>query len=159
MAAQTTGSIVIVGNAAHTLHPVAGQGFNLTLRDITALARCIQDSVIAADDTSIADLAEALMRYEAMRLPDQRMTIAMTELLVDVFMRRRRSSTGRNEDQVQLPSALINAVRASRRLGFAALNALPPLRKEFAQAAMGLWTPDYLQPIQDGSSVQVETRS
>ncbi len=49
MTQQIKGSVVFVGNAAHTLHPVAGQGFNLGLRDVATLAQCIAQEGLTPD--------------------------------------------------------------------------------------------------------------
>lgn len=72
--------LVRVGNAAQTLHPVAGQGFNLGLRDVWKLAEVIAD-------TPLEDLGSAafLTRYRALRRWDVGGGIAMTDLLVELF--------------------------------------------------------------------------
>ena len=69
---------VWLGNAAQTLHPVAGQGFNLALRDVWALADTL---------TGVADPGEPtlLARYAQRRLLDRRSTIGFTDSLVRVF--------------------------------------------------------------------------
>jgi 2-octaprenyl-6-methoxyphenol hydroxylase len=69
---------VWLGNAAQTLHPVAGQGFNLALRDIWELARTLR----GADDPGAPDLLEA---YARGRLVDRRGAIGFTDLLLDSF--------------------------------------------------------------------------
>ncbi|WP_374402654.1 FAD-dependent monooxygenase [Niveibacterium sp.] len=69
---------VWLGNAAQTLHPVAGQGFNLALRDVWALAETLTD---AGDPGEPALLA----RYAQRRLLDRRSTIGFTDSLVRVF--------------------------------------------------------------------------
>jgi 2-octaprenyl-6-methoxyphenol hydroxylase len=70
---------VWLGNAAQTLHPVAGQGFNLALRDVTQLARLLQEN--PADCGSAALLA----RHAALRQSDRRNTIGFTDSLVRIF--------------------------------------------------------------------------
>lgn len=70
---------VWLGNAAQTLHPVAGQGFNLALRDVSQLARLLEDS--SADCGNAALLA----RHAAARRLDRRSTIGFTDGLVRLF--------------------------------------------------------------------------
>lgn len=67
---------VFIGNAAHTLHPIAGQGFNLGLRDVASLAECILKYGI--NETM-------LERYEAMRRHDQNAIQLFTDNLVRIF--------------------------------------------------------------------------
>ncbi len=72
--------LVRIGNAAQTLHPVAGQGFNLGLRDVWKLAGCVMDGPREALGGS-----DFLSRYRAQRRGDVGGGIAMTDLLVEVF--------------------------------------------------------------------------
>lgn len=72
------GRVVIVGNAAHAIHPVAGQGFNLALRDVTLLAELLS----AQDD---APIEETLANYQAMRTQDARRVYRFTDTLVKIF--------------------------------------------------------------------------
>jgi 2-octaprenyl-6-methoxyphenol hydroxylase len=91
--AQTSaGRCVIIGNAAQGLHPVAGMGFNLGLRDVACLAEVIaQHGADDADDAGHADRdadvgAPAVLReYDAWRASDRRAIIAFTDGLVRVF--------------------------------------------------------------------------
>lgn len=76
MPQQVQGRVVFVGNAAHTLHPVAGQGFNLGLRDIAMLAQCI-----ATYGVTFA----ALESYQKNRQHDQKAIIQFTDGLVSLF--------------------------------------------------------------------------
>lgn len=76
MPCQTKWPIVFVGNASHTLHPVAGQGFNLGLRDVAALAQCI---------LSFGLQPSMLQQYESMRYTDQSIITKFTDLLIKVF--------------------------------------------------------------------------
>ena len=62
---------VILGNAAHAIHPVGAQGFNLGLRDVAVLAEVLADAVRRDAVATIGDL-DALRRYSAWRAPDQR---------------------------------------------------------------------------------------
>ncbi|MFI9655259.1 FAD-dependent monooxygenase [Guyparkeria sp. GHLCS8-2] len=74
--------LVVLGNAAHALHPVAGQGFNLCLRDIRDLAR-----VLRADRGGAVDPGDPsrLARYRSLRQADYRRTIGLTDGLVRGF--------------------------------------------------------------------------
>ncbi len=72
------GRTVQLGNAAQTLHPVAGQGLNLGLRDSAVLARMLAD-------TDAAGLEAALRRYDLARLPDRAMLLGLTDLLARGF--------------------------------------------------------------------------
>ncbi len=102
---------VWIGNAAQTLHPVGGQGFNLALRDIFELARCLAD---AADPGAPATLA----RYAASRRTDRRAAIGFTDALVRVF-----SNNG-------------PLLRHARGAGLLALDLVPPLRSFLARRMM-----------------------
>ena len=103
------GRTVRIGNAAQTLHPVAGQGLNLGLRDAHALLAALR----GADD-----IDRALKRAEWQRAPDRWATIATTDFLA-------RSFTW------QLPGA-----PSLRGLGLAALQAAPPLQRWLAHRMM-----------------------
>jgi 2-octaprenyl-6-methoxyphenol hydroxylase len=105
--------IVLVGNAAQALHPVAGQGFNLGMRDVEALAKCIRES----DRESLGSSA-MLSRYRALRRWDVNGGIALTDLLVRGFS---------NNDPL---------LRAGRGLSLAALDFLPPVRNWLARKMM-----------------------
>jgi 2-octaprenyl-6-methoxyphenol hydroxylase len=107
----------IIGNAAHTLHPIAGQGFNLGIRDVAALAEVIANAHRAGAD--IGDLA-VLDRYADWRRWDQRRTIAFTDALNRLFA------------NPLLP------LRAARNLGLLAFDLCPPVKRLFARQMMGL---------------------
>ncbi|MDN5937274.1 MAG: 2-octaprenyl-6-methoxyphenyl hydroxylase, partial [Salinisphaera sp.] len=72
---------VLVGNAGHTLHPAAAQGFNLALRDVAVLARLLS----VPGDPGAADLIEAW--FEARR-PDQQRVSSFTDAIVRLFSNR-----------------------------------------------------------------------
>lgn len=105
--------ILRVGNAAQTLHPVAGQGFNLGLRDAWHLAQQVWDG----DQVALGS-AEFCKRYQAKRGPDVRGGMRMTDLMVELF----------SNDNFML--------RHGRGLGLALMDALPPLKKAFARKMM-----------------------
>ncbi len=94
---------VWLGNAAQTLHPVAGQGFNLALRDIWELARA---SGVAADPGA----PEVLAAYARGRQADRRGAIGFTNLLLDSF------------------ASGFAPLKHARGAGLLALDLLPPLR-------------------------------
>jgi len=110
------GRQVRIGNAAQTLHPVAGQGLNLGLRDAYALATALRDAVDA--QPAAPDLDGALSRVAWQRAPDRWAMIAATDFLA-------RSFTW------QAPG-----VAALRGLGMAVLEALPPLKNALARRMM-----------------------
>jgi 2-octaprenyl-6-methoxyphenol hydroxylase len=105
----TDGRTVRIGNAAQTLHPVAGQGLNLGLRDAFELVHALAHR---------ADVAAVLKRLEWQRGPDRWAMIAATDFLA-------RSFTWK------LPGA-----GAARGLGIAALQALSPLKSALARQMM-----------------------
>jgi 2-octaprenyl-6-methoxyphenol hydroxylase len=76
MPQQIKWPVVFVGNAAHTLHPVAGQGFNLGLRDVAFLAQCIAQYGL---NQSMSD------EYLKLRLGDQKNIISFTNSLIGLF--------------------------------------------------------------------------
>lgn len=76
---QVFNRVVFIGNAAHTLHPVAGQGFNLGLRDAAMLAQCLlQDGLTT----------KALQQYQQSRRYDQTMITRLTDGLIELFNSR-----------------------------------------------------------------------
>ncbi len=104
--------LVRIGNAAQTLHPVAGQGFNLGLRDAWELAQAILDA--PTDPGAAATLA----RYAASRQRDTLPGMGFTDALVEIFSR----------DWTPL--------RRARGLGLFALQAVPPLKHFVARRMM-----------------------
>ncbi len=110
---------VLVGNAAHGLHPVAAQGFNLGMRDVAALCDCIADALDKDPDADIGALS-ILNRYAAWREPDQQKLVSFTDGLVRLFGSRRDS------------------VRVLRNLGMLGFDLIPGVRRTFARHTMGL---------------------
>lgn len=83
VAAQTVSHrLALVGNAAQTLHPIAGQGFNLALRDVMSLAENLAAAVAKNQD---AGSYPVLAAYQQQRARDKAMTIGMTDGLVTLF--------------------------------------------------------------------------
>ena len=110
--------VALIGNAAHTLHPIAGQGFNLGIRDVAALAEVIADAWRSGAD--IGDLS-ILQRYADWRRWDQRRTLAFTDALNRLFANP------------------LGPVRIARNLGLLAFDRLPLIKHEFARQTMGLY--------------------
>lgn len=79
---QVRPRLALIGNAAHTVHPVAGQGFNLGLRDVAALAEILTDTLRAGED--IGGFM-TLRRYAAGRRRDNQVTAGFTNGLIRVF--------------------------------------------------------------------------
>jgi 2-octaprenyl-6-methoxyphenol hydroxylase len=105
--------VVIVGNAAHSIHPVAGQGFNLALRDIAILT----DLIASADDAGDRNL---LQSYVEQRQDDARRVYRFTDSLVKIFSNN---------------SAALGHLRAA---GLVAVGLIPLLRHQLARQSMGL---------------------
>lgn len=113
---QVRSHLVVLGNAAHSLHPIAGQGFNLSLRDAHALAQTLLSS-----DALPGDLA-TLQAYREMQRLDQQLTVGFSDRVTRLF----------SNDQP--------LIAASRNLGLLGLDLLPPAKRWFARQAMGLGT-------------------
>jgi len=76
------GRVLLIGNAAHTLHPIAGQGFNIGLRDIAALYDWLQNALDEGQDIGEPKLLE---KYQQQRQADWHKTITATDSLVKLF--------------------------------------------------------------------------
>ena len=118
-AEQVRRNVVVVGNAAHSLHPVAGQGFNLSLRDVAALAARLNIARIQQKDIGALEVLED---YQQQQLVDQRNTLIFSDSLTKFF-----SGT-----------SSISAV--TRNSGLLALDLVPQLRHGFAKFGMGMAT-------------------
>lgn len=116
--ALTAPRAVLLGNAAHGLHPVAAQGFNLGLRDVAALADLVADD--AEDGGADPGDGELLARYARWRQRDQAKLVRFTDGLVRLFGSRSRP---------------IGLLRDAGMLGF---DLLPGVRRLFARHTMGL---------------------
>lgn len=116
-ARYTAERLALVGDAAHGIHPIAGQGLNLGFRDVAALAEAVIEAVNAGADPGDAAV---LARYQAARRPDSLVMLGATHALERLF------------------SSRLPPVRIARRLGIAAVDRLPGLKRFFATRAMGL---------------------
>ena len=116
------GRVVVVGNAANTVHPVSAQGFNLGLRDAAGLIDALTEQVLAGDKSQL-DVPHALLHYQATRLPDQQATCRYTDTLARTFAHP------------------VSLVRAFSGLGLAVHAASPTLRRRLVRAAMGFRDP------------------
>jgi len=114
---QAVGRVVLMGNAAHTIHPVAGQGFNLCLRDADVLVRFLIQHLTQSDD--IGD-PENLLAYEQSRLKDQQRVIKFCDSVVRGFS---------NQNPV---------LKLLRNTGLVAFDVVPGIKPLVANYAMGL---------------------
>lgn len=117
---QVRRNLIIMGNAAHSLHPVAGQGFNLSLRDANALSIILQQAQSKGQPIGSLDVLE---RYTESQSVDQRNTIFFSDNLTKFF------------SGSSAPAATI------RNFGLISLDLLPPLRHRLARFGMGLAAP------------------
>lgn len=113
---QVRSRVVVIGNAAHALHPVAGQGFNLALRDVARLSAVLADAAAAGED--FHEL-EVLSRYSEGQQPDQQRTVAFSDQLPGLFAHRDP------------------ALGLLREFGLFALDLSPGLKKEFVRQTAG----------------------
>jgi 2-octaprenyl-6-methoxyphenol hydroxylase len=106
--------VVLIGNAAHNLHPIAGQGFNLGLRDVAVLA-----DLVASANQDCGD-AHNLFDYKQWRLDDQDDVIAATTNLVTLFSNN---------------NPLLGHLRGA---SLSVMESIPPLKHWLATKSMGL---------------------
>lgn len=109
--------LALVGDAAHGMHPIAGQGLNAGLRDVAALAHVISHAVRRGEDFASPMV---LARYEQWRRFDTATLLGATDVFNRLFS---------NDNPL---------LRAGRDLGMAALNAIPSARRTFIREAAGL---------------------
>ncbi|WP_445660175.1 2-octaprenyl-6-methoxyphenyl hydroxylase [Acinetobacter sp. F16] len=114
---QAIGRVVLMGNAAHTIHPVAGQGFNLCMRDAYVLVRSLKEQL-----SKSADIGEPsmLLAYEEARLTDQQRVIKFCDTVVRGFSNQ---------------NPLLKLVRNT---GLLAFDMIPGVKPLVANYAMGL---------------------
>jgi 2-octaprenyl-6-methoxyphenol hydroxylase len=116
-ASHVADRLAVVGNAAQAMHPIAGQGFNLGLRDAASLAEVIADSRVAG--TLDAGAAGTLAAYAAWREEDQRRVVAFTDGLVRLF------------------ASPLGLARGLRSAGLIAFDAFPPAKSAMARLSVG----------------------
>lgn len=114
---QAIGRVVLMGNAAHTIHPVAGQGFNLCLRDADVLVRFLSNHLKTSGDIGDQELLKA---YEQARLIDQQRVIKFCDTVVRGFSH-------------QNP-----VLKFVRNTGLIAFDIIPGIKPIVATYAMGL---------------------
>ena len=109
--------LALVGDAAHGMHPIAGQGMNMGIRDVAALAEVIVDARRLGLDCGSPQVLE---RYQRWRRFDTMLMLGLTDGLDRLF------------------SNDVAPLRLARRLGLAAVNKLPDAKRFFMRHAMGL---------------------
>lgn len=114
---QVRPRLALIGNAAHTLHPIAGQGFNLGLRDVAVLAQVVADAALAGQDIGTMPV---LQRYSQWRHWDHRKVIGLTDTLTRLF------------SNPLAPVALL------RNAGLIAVDLLPPLKRILTRQTLGV---------------------
>ena len=120
-ATEATGlRIALIGNAMHTLHPVAGQGFNLGIRDVMILADLLKIAKQQGDDLGATHL---LHQFAERRKQDQQQVIRITDAMARGFTSQ------------FLPAVCL------RQLGLVVVDSLPGLKSRLARQMMGLNTP------------------
>ena len=115
---QVRSGLVVLGNAAHSLHPIAGQGYNLSLRDAEALAMSLLGTSARPGDLGV------LQNYYRKQAMDQRFTVGFSDRLTQLFGDDARLSI------------------AARNFGLLGLDLLPPAKGWFARQAMGMGVRD-----------------
>ncbi|WP_321276301.1 FAD-dependent monooxygenase [Thiomicrorhabdus indica] len=117
------GCVVLMGNAAHTQHPVAAQGLNLGIKDVfefvAALDRFGNQFNRPVDLSNPTILSELISDYASRQQKQHEKVMGMTDGLIQIF---------------EHPSPIVGHARG---LGLAAMQLLPPLKKRFARFAMG----------------------
>ncbi len=114
---QVRNRVALIGNAAHTLHPVAGQGFNLGIRDVAALAQVVSEASVAKRDIGSIDV---LRDYARWRDQDHKSVITFTDTLARVFTNR-------------LPPIVLG-----RNLALVSLDVMPALKRTLSRRTMGM---------------------
>lgn len=120
--AHTGQRLAIVGNAAQSLHPIAGQGFNLGLRDVASLAEVMADARSAAGHSDARfDAGDGLLleRYRVWRDADRSQIVRFTDGLVRLFTQP------------------FTPVKLLRDVGLLAFDLLPPAKAAMSQLSLG----------------------
>jgi 2-octaprenyl-6-methoxyphenol hydroxylase len=115
-ASYTAERLVLIGDAAHGVHPIAGQGLNMGFRDVAACTQVLVEAVRTGQDIGAPDV---LRRYSAWRRLDNMMVGGITDVLNRLFA---------------IPGRLPSAVR---RFGLAGVERIPPLKARFMAEARG----------------------
>jgi 2-octaprenyl-6-methoxyphenol hydroxylase len=113
----TAERLALVADAYHGMHPVAGQGLNMGLRDVAALAEVVVEAHDLGMDIGSSGVLE---RYQRWRRFDNALMLGLTDMLVRLF----------SNDVLPL--------RLARDVGMAVVDKIPPLKKVFMRHAMGL---------------------
>ncbi|WP_085299521.1 2-octaprenyl-6-methoxyphenyl hydroxylase [Cognaticolwellia mytili] len=108
--------MALIGNASHTIHPIAGQGFNLGLRDVRDMTQVIKQALANGQD--IGSFSN-LIQYAKSRQQDQKQVIGLTDSLVTLFSN-------------QLPPLVVG-----RNIGLKVMNYLPVLKNALVKKTMG----------------------
>jgi 2-octaprenyl-6-methoxyphenol hydroxylase len=119
-ASFTAPRLALAGDAAHTLHPLAGQGLNLGLCDVAALAEVVVDAARLGQDLGAPDV---LARYGRLRRFDTMTMVAATDALAHLF------------------GTSMTPVRAVRDAGLGLIERAPRLKSALVQGAAGLAGP------------------
>lgn len=137
---QIRSHLVLLGNAAHFLHPVAGQGFNLALRDCVCLVETLREAI--AQQKNPGDLA-VLQHYLQKQTLDQQITVEFSDKLVRLF------------SSEYLPFV------ALRHLGLLSLESIPLIKQQFIAQTMGTagrqfrWKPDEANTTSAGHQANI----
>ena len=107
--------MLLIGDSAHSIHPIAGQGFNLALRDISALTQLYTKYEALGLEFGCY---QSLNEYEALRMQDNNSMALITDALNKIF------------------SNNTTAISALRKIGLSTVNQIPGLKKFFMEYAM-----------------------
>lgn len=113
--------LVVVGNAAQALHPIAGQGFNLGLRDAASIAEVLADALAMRRDQQDVDVGDAvfLERYREWRAADRSRIVGFTDGLVRLFTQP------------------LGPIKFARGLGLLAFDLVPAAKDALSQLSLG----------------------
>lgn len=117
---HTAPRLAVVGNAAQALHPIAGQGFNLGLRDAASLAEVLADAIEASPAVEV-DAGDGLLleRYREWRAADRQKIVGFTDGLVRLFMQP------------------FGPAKLARNIGLLAFDLLPAAKDALSQLSLG----------------------
>ena len=114
---QVRPRLALIGNAAHTLHPIAGQGFNLGQRDVAVLADVLAAAIVNGEDIGAVDV---MQRYADWRHWDHKTVIGFTDGLARLF------------------SNPLAPVALARNISLFTVDVVPPLKRMLSRQTMGL---------------------